>query len=344
VQSKQYLEILSAVGEAYNSPIGTTELLERTARAIVEQLGLKGCQFRLLSQDQELLEHIASYGLSPTFLAVGPVEAGRAMAEALGGEPVVIADCAADPRVQHPEAHVTEGLKAAITVPLRTRGQVIGVMQCYAGRSREYSDTDLKLMEVVAAFCARAVTNSMFHQILDNVTAAIRSSLSLNAALESVARAISEDLRAKGCTIHLLDAEDKELKLRASFGLSTRFLAFQKREPGQGIAEALQGRCTQLVDPRAEPASPYLAKVIEEGISSVLHVPLMIRAKAVGVLCLYTHNPYPFSDDEKYFMKAIADECGLAIQQSRMYAMLRQSYQTLVDDFQIWFESGYRQL
>jgi GAF domain-containing protein len=70
----------------------------------------------------------------------------------------------------------------------------------------------------------------------------------------------------------------------------------------------------------------------------------MVRTKAVGVLCVCTHHPYEFSDDEKYFMKAIADECGLAIQQSRMYELLRQNYQTLVDDFQIWFESGYRQL
>ena len=93
-----------------------------------------------------------------------------------------------------------------------------------------------------------------------------------------------------------------------------------------------------------EPPTPFLERVIEEGISSILYVPLMIRAKAVGVLCLYTHHPYPFSEDERYFMKAIADECGLAIQQSRMYTMLRQSYETMVNDFQIWFESGFRQL
>jgi signal transduction protein with GAF and PtsI domain len=207
VQSKQYLEILAAVGEAYNSPIGTKQLLERTARAVVEQLDLKGCQFRLLSQDQELLEHIASHGLSEAFLNVGPVEAGRAMAEALEGRLLTIADCTSDTGVQYNEAHKSEGLVSALNVPLRTRGQVIGVMQSYSGTPREFSETDLKLMEVVAAFCARAITTAMFHHILDNVTAAIRSSLSLTAALESVVRAISEDLRAKGCTIYLLDAE-----------------------------------------------------------------------------------------------------------------------------------------
>jgi GAF domain-containing protein len=217
-------------------------------------------------------------------------------------------------------------------------------MQVYSGAKREFPETDLKLLEVVASFCARAVTNSMFHHILENVTAAIRSSLSLDAALDAVVRAISEDLRAKGCSVHLLDARDKDLKLRAQYGLSRRFLAFLKTEPGPGFAEALQGRTTQIVDPQREPLSPFLEKVLEEGISSILHVPLMIRAKAVGVLCLYTHQPYEFSEDERFFMKAIADECGLAIQQSRMHAMVRQSYETLVNDFQIWFESGYRQL
>jgi len=344
VDSKQCLEILSTVGDAYNSPLSMTELLERTAMAIVEQLRLRGCEFRLLSQDQTLLEYITSYGLSGEFLGKGPVEADRSVTEALEGKPVVISDCASDPRIQYRAEHAKEGLASSLTVPLKTRGQVIGVMRVYAGEVRQFSEDEIRLGEILAAFSARAVTHAMFHRILDNVTTAIRSSLRLDAVLEAVVRAISEDLRAKGCTIHLLDAEDKELGLRASFGLSKRFLEASKLRPGRGISEALQGTCTQMLDPRREPSTPFNEKAIEEGVSSILYVPLMIRDKPIGVLCLYTHHPYQFSEDERHFMKAIADECGLAIQQSRMYSMVRQSYQTLVNDFQIWFESGYRQL
>jgi GAF domain-containing protein len=344
MHSREYLEILGAVGDAFNSPVGTREFLERTARAVAEQLRLKACQFRLLSQDQQLLDHLASHGLSRRFLEQGPVEAGTSVRDALAGRPVVIPDCRADKTVPFHEAHAAEGLVTCLTVPLRTRGQVIGVFQAYAGEEREFSETDLKLMEVVAAFCSRAVTSWMFHQILDGVTAAIRSSLSLDAALDSVVRAICEDLRLKGCTVHLLDVEDKELRLRAEFGLGKRFLAYLKTDPPPGFAEAMQGRATQVLDPRRDPPTPFLARAIEEGVSSILYVPLMIRTKAVGVLTLYTHHPYEFSEDERYFMKAIADECGLAIQQSRMHAIVRQSYQTLVDEFHIWFESGYRQM
>ncbi len=341
--SHKCLEILSTVADAFNSPLNTKELLERAARAVVERLDLKACQFSLLSQDQQLLDHIASFGLEEAFLGRGPVETAG-LAEALEGRPVAVADCRSDSQVQYPEAHSTAGLVSSLAVPLKTRGQVIGVVQVYAGESREFSETDVKLMEVLAAFCARAVTHSMFHKILDNVTAAIRSSLSLEQALESVARGISEDLRLVGCTIHLLHGEEEKLKLRAAFGPSKKFLAYQDNDPGPGFEQALLGRCTQLLDPHEVPATPLLEKVIEEGISSILHVPLMIRSKAVGVLCLYTHRPYEFSEDERYFMKAVADECGLAIQQSRIHTMFRQSYETLVNDFQIWFESGYRQL
>jgi GAF domain-containing protein len=343
VSSHTCLEVLSAVGDAFNSPVDTRNLLEQTARAVVENLDLRACQFSLLSQDQRLLDHIASVGLGEAFLERGPVEAGQ-LADVLEGRPATVSDCRSDPRIQYPEAHAAEGLVSTVAVPLKTRGQVIGVVQAYAGESREFSGTDLKLLEVLAAFCARAVTNSMFHKILDGVTAAIRSSLSLEQALASVVRAISEDLRLVGCTIHLLEGEEEKLKLRAAFGPSKRFLAYLGSDPGPGFEQALQGRCTQLLDPHLVPSTPFREKVMEEGISSILYVPLMIRAKPVGVLCLYTHRPYEFSEDERYFMKAVADECGLAIQQSRIHSMFRQSYETLVNDFQIWFESGYRQL
>jgi len=343
VQSPKCLEILSAVGDAFNSPVGTKELLERTSRAVVEHLGVKACHFSLLSQDQQLLDHMASFGLSESFLGRGPVESSG-FPNVLEGRPVAIADCRSDPGVQYPEAHSEAGLVSSLVVPLKTRGQVIGLVQVYSGEPRTYSEDDVKLLEVVAAFCARAVTNAMFHKILDGVTASIRSSLSLEQALESVVRSISEDLRLVGCTIHLLDGEDRELRLRAAFGVSNRFLAYLRTDPDPGLAQALEGRVTQLLDPARVPATPFLAKVKEEGISSILHVPLVIRTKPVGVLCLYTHRPYEFSEEELYFMKAVADECGLAIQQSRIHAMFRQSYETLVNDFQIWFESGYRQL
>jgi hypothetical protein len=70
--------VFRVIGEALNLPIGSVEVLEKVARAVVEEFGLKGCHFRLLSRDEKVLEHVASFGLSDRFLNKGPVDAETA--------------------------------------------------------------------------------------------------------------------------------------------------------------------------------------------------------------------------------------------------------------------------
>ena len=253
MKCSECLSTLSSIAEAFNSPLGTKELLEHTAKSMVEKLHLKACQFRLLSRDQRLLEYVTSYGLSDKFLAKGPVEAEKSVHEVLEGKTVVVADCATDPRIQYPAEHVEEGLVSVLTVPLKTRGQVIGVMRLYAGDKRPFSDLEVSITEVMASFCTRAVTHSMFHRIQDKVNSTIRSSLNLDEVLDSVVRVISEELRAKGCTIQLLDADDK-LELAAAFGLSKHFLEVRRAHRGSRTAAALEGKVVQIVDPKEDAA------------------------------------------------------------------------------------------
>ena len=58
------VRIFEEVGDAFNSTLGTEEKLEKVASAIVKYLDIKACHFRVLSRDQRLLEHVASFVLS----------------------------------------------------------------------------------------------------------------------------------------------------------------------------------------------------------------------------------------------------------------------------------------
>ena len=49
MECNECMRIFSTIGEAFNSPIETRELLEQVAQVVVEQLNLKGCHFMLLS-------------------------------------------------------------------------------------------------------------------------------------------------------------------------------------------------------------------------------------------------------------------------------------------------------
>ena len=118
MQCDQCHRVFTVMGDALNAQVETVELLEMTAKALVEQFDLKACHFRLLSRDQKILEHVASHGLSERFLAKGPVDAEKSVAAALEGNVVAVLDCVEDPRVQYPEAFKAEGNASMLTIPL----------------------------------------------------------------------------------------------------------------------------------------------------------------------------------------------------------------------------------
>ena len=341
MQCTQCRNVFQVIGDAFNASVGVEETLRQAAEALVGEFRLKGCHFRLLSRDQKVLEHVASYGLSEEFLDKGPVDAERSVGEALQGKVVAIADASSDPRIQYPEAHAREGIVSLLTVPLSSRGQMIGLMRLSAGEPRQFTPDEVEFFKVAALFCSSAVTHAMFHSILEHVTNTIRSSLDLDKVLDGIVRVVAEDLRARGASIRLLDGSGKHLELRAAYGLSARYLEKASGDPGRGVWQALEGTCVPILDAARDPLVRHPEEVLREKIASMLFVPLVIRDRAIGVLALYTHRQYRFSEDEIHLMTAIGEQCALAIRNAQMYADIKRRYDSVVDDFQLWFEHYY---
>jgi len=338
MKCRQCHQVFAVMGDALNSQVETFEMLKRTAKALVEQFDLKACHFRLLSRDQKILEHVASHGLSDRFLTKGPVDAERSVTKALEGEMVMVNDCSVDERIQYPEEFAEEGIVSMLTIPLATRGQVIGVMRLATAEQREFIDDEIDFFKVAALFCTSAIIHSLFHEILENVNNAISGSLELDSVLDVIVEVVTDKLRAKGCSIRLFDAKGKHLEIRASRGLSGRYIEGASARPGRGVAEALEGKCVSVLDAWNDPRIRNHDEMKREGISSILFVPVMCRETSLGVLSLYTHRPYQFSDDEIQMMKAIGGQCALAIRNAQMYTALKNRYDTATTDFQLWFE------
>jgi GAF domain-containing protein len=341
MECRECIRIFDTIGDGFNSPIQTPELLERVACAVTKQLELKGCVFRLLSRDQKVLDDVASFGLSDRFLDKGPVDAERSMTEALSGRMVLVEDCTTDPRIQYPEAFAEEGIVGCLTVPLQTRGQVLGTMRLFSDDTRQFEELELWLAEIVASFATRAITHCMFHQTLDRVTDSIRTVLNPDEVLDRIVAVISDELRAKGGTVHLRDPRTGRFRLRASNGLSRRYVDDVLDDVIKAVVPQLAEGSVQIYEPGDGDLISDPDAVRDEGIASQLFVPLGVRNQVIGVLGVYTNLPYRFSNDEQFFMQAVADQCALAIENARMYGALQDQYKKLVDDFQLWFERPY---
>ena len=148
-----------------------------------------------------------------------------------------------------------------------------------------------------------------------------------------------EDLRTRGCAIQLIDGPNSELETRASFGLGEAFVERMGSVCCPKLVEdVLAGNCTAILDGNKDDRIAHPEGLTREGIASLLLVPLETRGKTIGILSLFTNNPYPFSDDEKQLMMSIGEQCSLAIDNAMMFAALKRRYETLVDDFHLWFE------
>ena len=341
IDEKNYLNIFREIGNAFNSPMDTKEVLNVITKTIVENFSLKGCHYLLLSQNQKNLEHIASHGLSEIFLKIfqkGMLDAEKSVAEALNGNTVLIENVTKDPRIQYPKEHMEEGIVSLLTIPLISRKKVIGSMRLSTSEKRNFTSDELEIINVVAEFSTSVIIHFMFRGILQRVTETVRTSLNIDEVLESIVKVITEELRAKGCTIRLLDTERKKLLLKASYGLSQTYLDKGPVEADKSIAEALEGKCVAIRNLTTDPRAQYPNEASKEGILSLLTVPLIIRKKTIGVLRIYTHHEYEFSEDEIYLMQTIGDQCALAIQNAQMYTGMKQRYDVLMSDFHKWFD------
>ena len=342
----QCRNVFRVIGDALNLRLDTNILLEMAARSFVDQFNLMGCHFRVLSRDQQTLDHVASHGLSQAFLDKGPVDAERSVAEALEGKVVAVTDCSNDARVQYPKAFAAEGIASMLTIPLETRGQVIGVMRLMTDEKREFAEDEIEFFKMTALFCTSAIIDSMFHSILGHVTEAIQESLELEVVLDNIVSVVCEDLRTKGCAIALARGKKQRLETRASNGLSNGFV-----ERLAGVVsketrdEVIAGASIAIYDGCNDKRIVQPEVVKQEGVSSILLVPLMCRGRIIGVLSLFTYNPYLFSSDEKQLMRSIGEQCSLAIDNAMMFEALKKRYENLADDFQLWFEhtQGYGQ-
>ncbi len=346
VHCEQCSKVFRVIGDALNLRLDTHVMLEMAARSIAEQFDLKACHFRVLSRDQQHLEHVACYGLSRTFLDKGPVDAERSVAEALDGNVVVVPDCSSDERVQYRQAFIDEGIASMLTVPLETRGQVIGVMRLMTADTREFTEEEIEFFKITALFCTSAITASMFQNILGHVTESVRDTLELSVVLDNIVQVVSDDLRTKGCAISLVDPRKKALETRAANGLSAGFVErFADVVSKDARDEVIAGSSVAILDGRNDKRILRPDVVEREGISSILLVPLMCRGSIIGVLSLFTYRPYLFSSDEKQLMASIGEQCSLAIDNAMMFEALKKRYENLVDDFQLWFEhtQGYGQ-
>ncbi len=326
-----------------NSSRDVRKIFHILSADIGETFGMKGVSIRLFNPETRMMDLVASYGLSETFINKGPISADKSevVAEILRDQTVIIEDVTTDPRLQYPEESKAEGIVSVLGVPVKSRDQVIGELRLYSGVQRDFPENLVNLIIALAHQGGIAIENArlvdrirMNTEIFHDMAVSMNETLDVKKILHVLSADIAEIFDVKAVSIRLLDEDQKTLELVASYGLSETYLNKGPVYAEASISEALQKKVSAVLDASTDEGVQYRDEKRNEGIVSILSIPIHARDDVIGVMRLYSGVKREFTEDDIMLAVALAHQGGLAIQNASMYLSLQEDKQDLEQD--IW--------
>jgi signal transduction protein with GAF and PtsI domain len=141
---------------------------------------------------------------------------------------------------------------------------------------------------------------------------------------------VTHALNVKGCTLFLFSAKTDELKLAGCYGRSDEYLDKGPISSLHSIASALaDGQPVAIFDVTDDPRIQYPEAARNEGIYSILSVPIIIGEKIIGCMRVYTAERWEFTLDDVNFVQAVAQVVGMAMEMCRINKGLKDSIDIL---------------
>jgi len=121
--------------------------------------------------------------------------------------------------------------------------------------------------------------------------------------------------------ILLIDEDSQSLSRHVHRGLSKEFVAGLRTNLGEGVtgSVAQSGKAVLLEDISSDPRVAHRELIIAEGLKAFISVPLRAKEIVLGVLNIASHRPRKFTNNDVYFLYAIGDQLGIAIEHARLY-------------------------
>ena len=320
--------MLYQVSKVIHSTLDSQEALHLIVSEAVRVMRASSGSLVLINPTTNFLEIHAAQNLSSTArklkLRVGEGITGWV---AQTGKPALVGDVLLDKRY----VSVRSAVRSELAVPLEVQGEVRGVINVDSERTNAFSKDDLELLEELALLAAKVIHNTwlyeqlrlkvMLFESLSSVSRTINSTLNLDEALRAITKEACELMRARMCSLMLLDDTREWLDLRASFGAGDAYI----KKPRLSLAESLLGvvlrrqKPLQVANVQADSRYQNVELARSESLVSLLSVPLIFSGQAIGTLNVYTARTYNFSNEEIKILSALAELSAIAIEKARLY-------------------------
>ena len=163
------------------------------------------------------------------------------------------------------------------------------------------------------------------------ISAALAAAWELEDTLEVITRITSEVMGVDSCSIYLQDEAGGRLVLKATTGLAREAIGKASLKMGEGLTgwTITHGKPVAVSDALADPRFKLLPETREEGLRSLMAVPLMVQGRVIGAMNVQTVATHEYSEEDQELLTLIANLAAGALEKAALYDRMRQRIQEL---------------
>jgi signal transduction protein with GAF and PtsI domain len=175
-----------------------------------------------------------------------------------------------------------------------------------------------------------------YYQGLYELAAAVNSSEYPERVLSTIVERVATTMDAKGCSLMLLSPDRKHLFHTVAWGLSDNYVHKGPVSADASIAQALEGKVIAVPFAPEDERVQYREQARDEGIISILSVPMTLREEIIGVLRIYTQERRDFNLDDDFFVAAAANLGAIALENARLHEAVMKDFAELRREMLEW--------
>ncbi len=332
LQEQKFLKVFQKVTKLTSMVLDHQQVMDTIVRSLPGLMAVDAATIRLLDAETGQFVMGAAHGLSEEYLSRISIDTDETMEMIRSGYPVAKTD--ADLDVDHHDQQLvqSEGVKSVLTLPIIFQDNIIGMLRLLTRDTRIFTADEISFSMALAEQVGIAISNSRMFTEMENqvdfmkevqeISTLVSSSLDLSVVLDTIVERLPRSLGCKGCSIRLRQSQSNQLELVASSGLSETYLQRGHVENEKNVEAALSGHPVSIFDVGQDDRIIYKKHMEEEGIKSLLSVPIKAGAEVIGVLRILSDVPRCFTSSEINFAVIAAEVGGGAIQNAKTYQQI----------------------
>jgi PAS domain S-box-containing protein len=167
--------------------------------------------------------------------------------------------------------------------------------------------------------------------ILHSISRVVAGSLDLDSLLNKALDMVAEAMVVETAAILLVDEDQGVMVVKAHRGVSLEYLEVVRGLP---LGEGVTGRVTAFGKPVVIDnlsAHPRLSKIAlrQEGLKSIVAVPMRARSVVVGTLVIAVHDDRVFGQEEFNLLITIGETLGLDVRNAILYEQIKEKNERL---------------